>query len=71
MFPQGELKICIPLPLKVLEVVLEARLFGKLHAFLYYGLFGRREMQGFFRIRGIVGLVLLLLLFVGFMYPCI
>ena len=50
-FPKGELKICLPLPLKVLEVVLEARLCGKLHAFLWYGLFGKKEMQRFLRIK--------------------
>ena len=43
-FPKGELKICLPLPLNVLEVVLEARLCGKLNAFLWYDLFGKREM---------------------------
>ena len=50
-FLQGELKICLQLPLKVLEVVLEARLCGKLHACRWYGLFDKREMQGFLRIK--------------------
>ena len=48
-FPHGELKICLPLPSKVLEVVLEARLCGKLHVFPWYGLFGKRKMQVFLR----------------------
>ena len=74
-FPQGELKICLQLPLKVLEVVLEARPCGKLHVFLWYGLFGKREMQGFLRIKrerkGKSGTYFILFLFVGFMYPSV
>ena len=73
-FPKDHRRHNLSLPLKVLEIPLEARLCFELHVSPWFGLCGMRELQGFLRIkrdwkRRLQTYITFLFIFVGFLHP--